>query len=150
MPQSNTKRIRQCPCTLNPAPAPLSPRKQGKRSQLSVHKPLPAPAQMTPPRLNDNPDPGSNKHRPRRPPTDAETIPSPSHSPCDERQVLQPTRCAVHAPAPATHHPPPVSGNQGSRLASHPSLPRTAAHLRTPATPTNDDTTYANSDVTHA
>jgi len=103
--------------TLNPAPAPLSPRKQGKRPQLSVHKPPAAPAQTTPPRLNDNPDPGSNKHRPRRPPTDAETTPSPSHSPCDERQVLQPTRCAVHAPAPATHHPPPVSGNQGSRLA---------------------------------
>ena len=120
--------------TLNPAPAPLSPRKQGKWPQLSVHQLAAAPARTTPPRLNDNS--GSNEYRPGRPPTDAETTPSPSHS-FYKRQVLQPTRCAVHAPPPAAHHPPPVSGNQDSRLAPRPSPPRTAAHSRTPATPTN-------------
>jgi len=107
--------------------------------------PPPAPAQTTPLRLDDNP--GSNKHRPRRPPTDAETTSGPSHSPCNERRVLQPTRCAVHALPHATHRPPPVSGNQGLR---RPLPPRTAAHSRTPATLPNDDSTYANGDVTHA
>lgn len=150
MPRSNTKRIRQRPCNAEPRPSTSLAQKTGKAATTEHAQAAGGSGSndATPPRLNDNP--GSNKHRPRRPPTDAETTPSPSHSPCDERQVLQPTRCAIHAPAPATHHPPPVSGNQGSRLSPRPSPPRTAAHLRTPATPTNDDTTYANSDVTHA
>ena len=113
---------------LNAIPAPLSPRKQGKRPQLSMHQPAVAVlARTTPPRLNDNP--GSNKHRPRRPPTDAETTPNPSRFPCDKHWMLLLTRCAVCAPPLATHHPPPVSGNQGSRLAPCPSPPPTAAHL---------------------
>ena len=81
--------------------------------------------------------------------TDAETTPNPSCSPCDKRWVLQLTRCAVCAPPLATHRPPLVSSNQGSRLAPCPSPPRMAAHLRTPTTPTNDETAYANGNATH-
>jgi len=93
---------------------------------MSVHQlAVAAPAQTMPLHLNDNP--GSNKHRPRKLPTDAETTPSPSHSPLTNAMYynLPGALYTPYLPLLTIH---PVSGNQGLRLVPCPSPPRMAVH----------------------
>ena len=51
---------------------------------------------------------------------------------------------------PTPHYSRSTPCFQGSRLTPYPLPPQTATHLQSPTTPTNDDTTYANTIHAHA